>query len=1415
MSKYFILKNKEMKKIFFSISFLLLLSFYASSQTVDAGEPLEICTDTVSMNASQAPVGYTGLWSISSGFCKILSPTSENSFVYDIIPDLTVLRWTISNDTNSYFDEITITNNTVTLASVNDNDEVCRFDYTLYGNVYSSGETGIWELVSGNGIIEQATNNNTNVTGLALDDNLFSWTITRGNCVSSDIITVSNNYIYADAQESDTICAETYTLNAQNTGYETAIWELVSSAGSPVIVSPMSNSTQVNNLAPNGNNFKWEVYKGGCSDYDIVIVTNNKPTVPDAGANKTACDQIYALNANNPVHGTGVWSVIGSPAIVDFPSDYNSSVRNLQHGANIFRWTITKEECSLFDETEIFYQYVFVDAGADTVLCNFSYQLQGNIPSDGSGVWSVLGGGASFVNASLHNTKINSILQGENTFSWTISYGNCTYSDNVIITNSSPSAANAGNNFEVCGSTAQFEANIPLIGNGIWTVIQGPGVVENPSLPNSYVSNLQEDENIFRWTIAQGKCQLFDEITVTNNIVSTYAGDDQAICGSETYLNADIPDNDEQGTWSVSSGSGVFYDSSFAKTLISGISYNTNSFKWTVKKGICTTYDIVTITNNLPDATCSVMGQTDICEDFAQISGSTPPSGASGHWTLMSGQGIFDNSIQQITYVRQLGVGDNIIRWTLEKLSCSDYAEITINRNSVYANAGDDIYVCEPSATINANEQAAGVTKHWALLSGGGNIAEPENNITQVTGLAPGINTFRWYVSGNGCQDEDDMLVINNQFFVSGGINKHICETFTVLNASNPSPGTGVWSVLEGTGVFSSPSAYQTTVSNISVNFDNIYRWTVTKNGCTAYDNVTIYNDLVVAYAGSDQDVCGTSAVLSANTYTEGTGTWTQLSGSGNILNPGSNVSDVTGLAIGNNVFRWTIENISCVSSDDVIISNNYVTLGAGADIETCDDFANLAGDLPAEGAYGIWSVVEGNAVFENSTLFNTKALNLAIGNNVLAWTVYQNGCDNGGALVNVYNKSFLVNAGENQSLDPFVTATSFNAEMPAGATGIWFVLAGSGNVIDRYSPVSDVIEMPTGQNTFRWRVEYNDCVEFDDVNIYVFNFVPYAGTDKTTCADSVKMSAMNQSGNPQYWEVIEGAGTFRNINDPGTWVSEQAPGINTYRWYVNISGAVAYDDVSVFKAYAYAGDDVQGCDNFAELEANELLLNWTGVWEVIGGNGVFSNPSISNPTVNQLNPGQNTFMWTITTDECTISDYVSINDNSVDAMAGSDQFVTYPYSNLDAVLPENSTGEWTEILGGANIQEINNPQTNVSNLTTGENTFRWTVNHLGCLSFDDISIFYNSTDVENLFDIQNINVFPNPSSGEFKIKFDKHQQSVDIEIIDVAGKIVISNSYFDTQEIIMSAKALKQGLYFIKIKIDEKEFIEKMYFSE
>ena len=156
------------------------------------------------------------------------------------------------------------------------------------------------------------------------------------------------------------------------------------------------------------------------------------------------------------------------------------------------------------------------------------------------------------------------------------------------------------------------------------------------------------------------------------------------------------------------------------------------------------------------------------------------------------------------------------------------------------------------------------------------------------------------------------------------GADQDVCGSTTTLAGNVATAGTGTWVLVSGSGTIANPNSPTSDVTNLGVG-TNVFRWTINNPPCSSTTStVTITSGGVpsAANAGSDQIICGsTTANLSGNVPTTGTGKWTLVSGAGTIANPNSANTSVTNLGIGNNVFRWSVSNAPCSdATDDVVI---------------------------------------------------------------------------------------------------------------------------------------------------------------------------------------------------------------------------------------------------------------------------------------------------------------------------------------------------------------------------------------------------------------------------------------------------------------------------------------------------------------
>jgi hypothetical protein len=493
----------------------------------------------------------------------------------------------------------------------------------------------------------------------------------------------------ANAGPDQTACATSATLVGNTPAIGSGMWTLVSGTGT--ISTPLNAASIVNGLSAGTNTFRWTISNGPCSSSsdDILITQAGTITISNAGADQSVCASSATLSGNVPVTGTGAWTLVSGSGSITTSSDATSTVTGLGIGDNTFRWTISNGSCTPSIDDVIITSVVLptvANSGTDQSVCGTSASLAGNIPSVGTGNWTLVTGSGNIINPLSATSSVTGLGSGSNTFRWTISNGVCPpSSDDVIITGvAAPTSANAGADQSVCGTSVSLTGNTPSVGNGLWTLVTGGGTITSSSSPASTVTGLAVGVNTFRWIISNGICpSSTDDVIITGVGVPTPAdaGSDQNVCSTSATLAANSPSTGS-GAWSLVSGSGTITNSSSHTSIITGLGAGANTFRWTVSNGICTpSFDDVIVTGVSMPSTANAGSSQSGCITSTILVGNAPSSGT-GLWTLVSGAGIISAASSPNSAVTGLGAGPNIFRWTISNGICpSSFSDVTITQN--------------------------------------------------------------------------------------------------------------------------------------------------------------------------------------------------------------------------------------------------------------------------------------------------------------------------------------------------------------------------------------------------------------------------------------------------------------------------------------------------------------------------------------------------------------------------------------------------------------------------------------------------------------------------------------------------------------------------------------------------------------
>jgi len=344
----------------------------------------------------------------------------------------------------------------------------------------------------------------------------------------------------------------------------------------------------------------------------------------DAGPDLEYCQQFGNFGIFNP-QGVipdglaGLWTVESGTASITITTDDDPSPQVLLNPGQsaVLRLTIYGlgqgiTPCSAYDEMTITnYQWPgYADAGEDQAQCqNGDFTLNATPVLAGEGEWTWDNPNVIIGDDIQPDTPVLNLPEGESvTLIWTVTNGTCTDSDQVTLTNyAAPTPAVAEEDFSFCGSFLfSLVGNIPEVGTGQWSKVDGPGSFNGFG---TTVQGVLQDglTTTYRYTITNGECSSFDEITVTNDQQpNADAGADILDACGTIVLGADAPalgagewsgDHSDLSYSDVNNPNSILYD------LPAGES---TTLTWTVRNGSCEDTDVVEVSAGVEGCTVPV-----------------------------------------------------------------------------------------------------------------------------------------------------------------------------------------------------------------------------------------------------------------------------------------------------------------------------------------------------------------------------------------------------------------------------------------------------------------------------------------------------------------------------------------------------------------------------------------------------------------------------------------------------------------------------------------------------------------------------------------------------------------------------------------------------------------------------------------
>ncbi len=1363
----------------------------------DAGPDQELCNLTMTtMAAVDCGGGYAGSWSIHSGSCTIVSPGNPVTDITNLIPGTSVvLVWEIvsvgapSPDPlpgsqpgeplgfAEGTDTVVITVYELpTMADAGTDQDLCNETGTeLSANTPAAG-TGLWSVISGTADIIDPTDPLSQVGGLIPGmDVTLRWTISSGTCTASfDEMEIHNDELptTANAGVDQDLCEASETdLEGNTPAVGTGTWTYLGFWSVSFTASDPTTTLSGLNFE-NSFLMEWTITNGICPpSTDQVLITNyESPTQSVPGLDQIWCNEVSAeMGANNPLVGTGMWSLVSGSATIDDPSDNDTQILDLIPGDTVvLAWTITNGSCPPSSEEVTIYNYALpttANAGPDQMLCNVDQTiLAGNDSIVGTGEWSLISGLAFIVDEHDPSTVVNDLVVNNLvTLEWTITNGTCPPSSDqmTIQVDELPTAANAGADLMLCNETgAIMNANFPSVGTGTWNLISGTANITSPNLAVTPITGLIPGETVvLEWSISNGSCPpSVDQMVIYNYALPTpaNAGPDQEFCESTSFNLAGNTPVVGTGTWTKTSGQGVIMDIHSPTSLVTNMfSYN-STFEWTIENGTCpASVDEVEIVRHDPPGPTDAGPDQYLCDQTMTTLAGESYEG-SPLWTVLSGTANFIDPMDQETMVTGLIPG-MIVELELSNTTPTcpvkrDTMFIYNDENPTVADAGPDQIVCNVSSVFMQGNVPLVGSGMWSVVSGPAVILDPTSPVSEVTVVPGTTSVLEWTISNGVCPASIDQVAIQidqTPTIADAGPDQELCDQFeTQLEGNTPVVGVGVWTLVFGDASILDPVDPQSPVTGLTPQNPAFLKWSITNGVCPASEDYVFLSSGELpdqADAGPDQELCGV-------TYTSmqasgANGVWELVDGICTIDDVEDPFTDIFDLQPGVPVIlRYTIYGGYCPDTFDEVM----ITMGdpptpaeAGEDQVICNETeAVISGNTPIIGE-GVWSVESGYAEIFDPMEPNTFLEGLLPGSEVvLRWTIYSPGCDPSidELTIHVAEAPTPADAGMDQLLCD-KTFTTLNGNTPVLGTGFWSVISGMASIADPTSPTTIITDLALqGTAVLRWTVSLGICPpSIDEVTIETGGQVTTAaaGPDQILCgATEVLLEGNVPVNGTGSWSIVSGNGTLADPLSPSSKLSGLNPGSSVVlEW--TISGgncAMSTDQVTIQidapPSPANAGDDQIFCNLTSTSLAAESPAIGTGLWKIDGGMATVIPIDQPDAMVTDLIPGQVVrLIWTVTNGSCpTSQDTVLIQVDALpdQAMAGPDQTICdQSTATVLGNLPAFGDGTWSVVNGPGTVVNPISPMSDVTGLVAGETTtLRWTISSGTCPeTIDDIQI--------------------------------------------------------------------------------------------
>lgn len=1087
----------------------------------------------------------------------------------------------------------------------------------------------------------------------------------------------------------------------------------------------------------------------------------------NAGVDQTICvnsTMTLVGSSTGTISVAGKWQFISGPntPTITSPNNATTTVTGIAAGTYVFQYYAT---CVLggvvTDNVTVFVDPLPIfSAGNDVAVCGSIAQLNGNLPSGATGVWS-----SSNINNALTTTfaSPNSTTSNVSLFNpsnlcpkkfnaiWTVTKGGCVLKDTAIVT-----IANASNSFSpitdktFCGATVYSTPEYFYGCGGSLTGTQLSG----PSISSiSYNSNFSS----------------VNPSNVSNAIINFGS----LIVGTYTFAVE------------AKTCSGIVFRDTFNVTINSTIGVtNPNIADLEIcPKNFDTVYYFVPTVNLLPgevltwNTTPKLKLPSTLPSPNVQVIGNV----------LKISNPLHPDPSSTVTWFRYF------YEYTVSNGSCSAIRTISLNlvRPLGSATFKTQFLPCNTTST-NITQILTGPAypiqySNAVIVSKPLGAADPTilysgTSIT-ASNLKPGKYVISFQYSDQiNCNSNIGTAEINVSA-TAGASNAGTDQTLgcgvssaTFAGNTPPTFQTGAWQLVSGpmNPSLLTPSNPSLTVSGFSMSGVYTFRWVISggTNCPVSSDEVRILVTLAPpspVNAGPDTTICSGSPIVLIGTpvLPIETALWTQIGGpTVFIVNPTSETTAITGVSAGTkDTFTYAKTNACGTGKDTVIITNSSNIGPSAATITTLDFCASggvtalpIAAISPSSGT-GTWSILSGPSAIIAAPSLSSTSVNLTGGAGIykLQWTVSAaGGCASQTDILTIsYNGGLSINAAAGADQTVCSTAgLNLAATAPTSPLlGLWTQSVGpSVNINSPSSNTSAVTGLTESVYEFVWTVsagtESSCPIGRDTVHISV-NAPPTVSnivtTDKVFCSSNngtLAISANSPVSGVGSWALIQTPGPFTtsigNVSSPST-VLNYSSGITKAIWQISNGACPVSIDTLTVEAVApiSAGSNRSVCNQNIFNLTGSILGNGSATWTLVSGPtiAVFSSPNQRVTSVSNLSAGTYIFRYSVAHPSCAagFADVTINNYAQPIAKAGLDKALCWVTSGTPIALIADTAGgvgtssvSWTRTLGAGTITFSPNSNSAITTATAnqfGLQQFLLTVSNAACISKDYIDV--------------------------------------------------------------------------------------------